>query len=343
VRKVSFARYLKTLEKVPATKVWTFYGADRSLINTALEFAQLAIGDIPARRVSGKLSALSLLHTMGDLDFLADKWTLIIDGFAKVSHLDQLKPEFKDAHTDNYVFILETNELDPTVLEWLASVGKVVNCQSIDDKDAFAQLVLQIFAINHLAMKQNAFFSLRELLGQSVGSFQNAALLLRFYYGATEANPKTLSKSDIEGVVPVLNYEDVFAVVESILYRNLPQALNYYTEMASKAGTQLLFLDRLLALIRDMWVFAKCQRHFNEEQKSDLSVGTRVYARLAKLRYMPSVRSLERIYVMVLQVYCNLKSNVDQDHMIKVMMANIIKMLDGQQPVNPMNRIAGVF
>jgi DNA polymerase III delta subunit len=184
----------------------------------------------------------------------------------------------------------------------------------------------RIFGDQEIRLTSAAVNALISLSGYSIGSLRNAAQILRLYY-KPEGGMLELDFNEIVAVVPSLNYEDVFAVVNEVLYQNMSLAIDYYQKLKDrKAEVQWLFLDRLLAIFRDLWVHARIGVDLTSEQQADLGVDQRSYAKI-KVMIPPSDEDLSRIYKLVLDVYRHSKSSADEDFVIEVLLVHIIKIL----------------
>jgi len=147
------------------------------------------------------------------------------------------------------------------------------------------------------------------------------------YYDPT-GGPLELDYSDVVKVVPALSYEDVFAVVAEVLYRNMATAIGYYKQLSERDDVQWLFLDRLLSIFRDLWVYSRLG-DLSMEQQDDLGIDTRTYGKIRAMA-TPSDDELSRIYRLVLDVYASTKGAADQDFVVEALLAFVIRILRGE-------------
>lgn len=324
VRRMSFARYMREIEKGPNTRIWAFVGEEKALIDMASARLLQEI-NLPTRRITSKFTPMNVFHTMGDLDLMADKWAVVLDGVKKIDKLDAFKKGMSDSLGQNYLILLGEN-LDSDIQEWAGQFGKVVNCEKVDNRKDLLDVMGRIFGDQGIRLTTGAVPAVLNLTGSSVGAMKNAAGLLRAYYGA-DGRVLDLDDWQIKEVVPSLNYEDVFAVVNEILYRRRNQALAYYQKLKERSDVQYLFLDRVLAIFRDLWVISRVGE-LSPDQQSEMGIDQRTYAKIKSLN-PPSEEALARIYRVVLEIYQHSKSAADEDFVVEAMLIYIDKILNG--------------
>jgi DNA polymerase III delta subunit len=326
VRRTSFARCLREVAKAPRTHVWAFVGAEKALADMAMSRISQELG-LPTRRISKGFTPLNVLHTMGELDFMADKWVVVLDGVKKIDRLDQFKKDIPAALGENYLFIVG-EDLAEDVQEWVAELGKVVNCEKIENRKDLMDVMDRIFSDEQIRLTSSAVNAIIGLTGYSVGALKNAAGLLRVYY-KPEGGPLDLDYNEIIHVVPSLSYEDVFSVVSEVLYRNMHMSLDYYQKLKQRQDVQMLFLSLLLSVFRDLWVYARLGE-LSQEQQQELGVDQRTYAKIKSV-VTPSEQDLSRIYCLVLDVYRHSKSAANEDFVVEALLVHIIRILQGEE------------
>jgi len=325
VRKMGFARFLRD-QKLNKTKIWCFVGSDGALVNMGSQRLIKQIG-WPVRRVQGKLSAVGVGHVMGELELVADRWVMVLDDAKKVDRFEAFKRMVAETLGDNYIIILASEKADEEFLDWAGNVGKVVNCDKVENRRDLMEILENIFADANIRLASQAGQAVMNLSGFSVGPLRNAARLLRMYYDP-EGGPLELDYSDVVKVVPALNYEDVFAVVSEVLYGRMATAVDYYQKLSDREDVQWLFLDRLLSIFRDLWVYSRLGE-LGLEQQEDLGLDSRTYAKIGALT-PPSEEMLSRIYRLVLDVYGSTKRAADQDFVVESLLVFVIRILRGE-------------
>lgn len=327
VRRTSFARCMREVNKAPRTQLWAFVGSDRALADMASSRILQEIS-VPTRKIGKGFSPLNVFHTMGELDLMAEKWAVVLDGVKKLDRFDQFKMGLSEALGTNYLVILG-EELPEDVQEWVAALGgKVVNCERPENRKDLLDVMGRIFADHEIRLTSSAVNAVIALTGYSVGALKNAAGLLRMYY-KPEGGVLDLDYNEIIQVVPSLNYEDVFAVVTEVLYRNMGLAMDYYQKLKQRTDIQWLFLDRLLSIFRDLWVHVRLGE-LTPDQQAELGVDQRTYAKI-KGMVPPSEQDLSRIYKLVLDVYRYSKSAADEDFVVEALLVHIIRILQGEE------------
>lgn len=312
---------------MPKWHVWALVGDDTALVDIATT-RLVAELDLPMRKITGKTNGISILHVMNELDMLADRWVLVLDNPKRIDGLAHFVQDLPKAlGKSNYLIM--TGDVPEDIMEFVSTAGKAVNCEKPDGKKDLYEVLDRIFVDQRIRLTMDAANAIISVTGFSVGAIKNAAGVLRLYYAKGDEN-LDLGYNEVTAIVPTMNYEDVFTVVNEILRRNQPTALDYYSRLAERGDIQWLFMDRLITAFRDIYLFTKFG-DLTAEQQDDLGLDIRSYSRIKNMGYPLSEKEALRIFRVVLDVYHHAKGSADRDFMVQTMIAYIIKVLRGEE------------
>jgi hypothetical protein len=324
---------MKDAGKSDKFQYWVFTGSDRTLLNIATE-RLFKLLKRPVQKISGKTSALSILHTCGELDLMADAgWVLVLENVAKVQDFDLFKEGIGEALAGNYLVIIG-EQVDEGVQRWVSECsGRIITCEKIENRVDFLKAVEQIFVAANISLTESSLNALLALTGFSTGAVLNATRLLREYYDPSGAHLE-LGYNEIVEVVPALNFEDVFSVITEVIYGNMKQALDYYHKLTERdSEIHFLFMDRMLDVLRDIWLFRR-MGELTTEQQEDLELDKRTYRKIKNQTWVFKDEDLYCIYKVGLSVLEMLQSTpVKPMFIVEAFLIYSVRVLRGEKVV----------